>query len=96
MNFFFHPEAEIEFVQAVDYYEEVEKDLGLDFTFEIYSTIERVLAHPLAWPVIDDDIRRALVRKFPYGILYSQIEEDIYIIAVMNLNREPDYWKNRI
>ena len=96
MIYSFHPEAELEFLQAVDYYEDKEKNLGYDFAFEIYSAIERILAFPIAWPVIDENIRRAVVRRFPYGILYSQSGKEIYILAVMNLNREPNYWKERI
>ncbi len=81
MNYSFHPEAESEFLEAIDYYEGKEKGLGYDFALEIYSTIERILAHSFAWPIIEENIRRALVRRFPYGVLYSQIEEEIFIIA---------------
>jgi len=92
----FHPEAELEFINAADYYENKLIGLGLDFSIEVYSTIEKILAYPKAWPVMGDDIRRSLVRRFPFGVPYSVFEEEIYIIAVMNLNREPNYWKDRI
>jgi hypothetical protein len=45
--------------------------------------------------IIDDDIRRSLVNRFPFGILYSEYDNGIYVLAVMNLHRHPDYWKNR-
>ena len=96
MRYAFHPEAETEFVKAVEYYEEHEEGLGLDFTVEIYSTIERILAHPRAWPVIEGDIRRSLVRRFPYGLLYAEEGHKIFVVAVMHLHREPDYWKPRM
>ena len=96
MRYAFHPEAETEFVRAVEYYEEREEGLGLDFAVEIYSAIERILAHPKAWPVLEDDIRRSLVRRFPYGLLYAEEEDKIFIAAVMHLHREPDYWKHRM
>lgn len=96
MRYAFHPEAETEFVRAVEYYEEREEGLGLDFAVEIYSAIERILAHPKAWPVLEDDIRRSLVRRFPYGLLYAEEEDKIFITAVMHLHREPDYWKHRM
>jgi plasmid stabilization system protein ParE len=92
----FHPEAESEFTGAIDYYEDKEKGLGYDFTLEVYSTIQRILAHPDAWAVIEENIRRSFVRRFPFGILYSHTEEEVIIVAVMHLNREPDYWKERI
>lgn len=52
--------------------------------------------HPQAWTMVETNIHRILVRRFPYGLLYSIDKDDIYIIAVMHLNRIPDYWKNRI
>ena len=96
MIFSFHPEAVVELNQAVEYYEDCAKGLGLDFAIEINSTIERILSHPQAWAILKDDVRRCLVRRFPYGILYSIESEEILILAVMNQHKEPEYWKNRI
>ncbi len=96
VKYSFHPEAETEFVKAVEFYEEREEGLGHNFAAEIYLTIERILAHPKAWPFIEDDIRRSLVSRFPYGILYSEDRKEIFVVAVMHLHREPDYWKHRM
>ncbi|MHB8919852.1 MAG: type II toxin-antitoxin system RelE/ParE family toxin [Halothiobacillus sp.] len=93
MSFSFHPAAEQEFNQAVDYYTAIEFDLGRDFAVEIYSAIQRAVEFPQAWPVFDADIRRCLVRRFPYAVLYAQSENKIFIIAVMSLHRHPDYWQ---
>jgi len=76
MNFEFHPEAEIEFNKAIDYYSEIEEELGYDFA-------------------IEGGIRRSLVKRFPYGVLYSEENNGIFILAIMNLHRHPDYWKHR-
>ncbi len=95
MSFSFHPEAEEEFNKAIEYYEEVEPGLGYDFALEIYSTIQRSVEFPKAWSVIEGEIRRSLVRRFPYGVLYSEEQKEIFIVAVMNLHRNPDYWKRR-
>lgn len=95
MTFSFHPEADIEFFEAINYYEKREVGLGYDFAIEIYSVIQNILDYPKAWPILKDDIRRCLANRFPYGILYSIEQYHIFILAVMNLNRSPDYWKNR-
>ncbi len=95
MNFIFHPEAEEEFNKAIDYYEEIESGLGYDFAIEIYSTIQRAVAFPKAWAVMEGEIRRTLVKRFPYGVLYSEEEDGLYILAVMHLHRHPNYWKHR-
>nr|MBF0222733.1 type II toxin-antitoxin system RelE/ParE family toxin [Desulfobulbaceae bacterium] len=95
MKHFFHHAAEQEFFEAINYYEEKENSLGYDFAVEVYSTIERIISFPNAWPLIDEDIRRALVRRFPFGILYHEEKGEIFILAVMNLHRNPGYWKLR-
>jgi len=95
MNFFFHHEAEDEFNKAVDYYEDIEPGLGYDFALEVYSTIKRSVEFPKAWTVLEGDVRRCLVRRFPYGVLYSEKQDGLFIVAVMNLHREPGYWQER-
>ena len=95
MNYSFHPEAEEEFNKAIDYYENISAGLGYDFALEVYETVQRVVAFPYAWAILEREIRRCLVRRFPFGILYIQNSGSIVIIAVMNLHRKPDYWKQR-
>ncbi|MBI3358206.1 MAG: type II toxin-antitoxin system RelE/ParE family toxin [Nitrospirae bacterium] len=96
MKYAFHPEAEDEFLQAIEYYEGCEASLGYDFAVEVYSVIERTMAYPKTWPIIEESIRRSLVRRFPYGILYAEADETLFIVAVMHLHRDPDYWKHRV
>lgn len=95
MKIVFHPEAEAEFEAAIDYYEEKEIGLGYDFSIEVHEAISRSVLFPKAWPIIESNTRRTLVKRFPFGILYSKENGDIYILAVMNLHRDPDYWKHR-
>lgn len=52
MNFFFHPDAEIELEQAVNYYENVRQGLGFDFATEAYAAIKRARSLPKAWAII--------------------------------------------
>ena len=96
MNFTFHPEAESEFNDSIEYYKDIEPILGFDFATEIYSSIKLIISFPKAWPEIDSGIHRILIKRFPYGVLYSLDHDEIYILAVMHLHRDPDYWKHRI
>ena len=95
MKYGFHPEAEAEFLDAIDYYEGCEPGLGYDFAIEIHSTIEKILSFPNAWTILEDDTHRCQIRRFPYGIIYSQDGDFIFVLAVMHLHRDPDYWKGR-
>lgn len=96
MSFQFHPEAETEFLAAVDWYEERSAGLGGDFAAEIHAAIQRAVAMPLAWPPVDGEIRRVLANRFPYGVLYASRGSSVYILAVMHLRRHPDYWRERL
>jgi len=95
MTFSFHPEAEREFCEAIEYYEECEPGLGCDFFLEVRSTIRNITDYPEAWPLQEGDVRRCLTNRFPYGVLYSIEASGVFILAVMHLHRDPNYWKHR-
>jgi len=91
----FHPDAEEELNHAIEYYEDCQLGLGYDFSIEMYSSIQRIKTYPYAWPILADEIHRCLIRRFPFGILYFIDSDEIFIVAIMNLHREPQYWKDR-
>ena len=95
MKYSFHPEAENELNLAIDYYEECKKGLGYEFAFEVYMAVARARTYPQAWQVIEGDVRRSLVNRFPYGVLYAREKKELLIIAVMHLHQKPGYWKKR-
>lgn len=95
MNYSFHPEAEEELNAAIGYYEDCEAGLGYDLSLEVYTAIQNIITHPTAWPVIEDDVRRCLVNRFPFGVLYSLETTGVFVLAVMHNRRQPDYWRNR-
>jgi len=85
VNFHFHPEADEEFIEAVAYYEGCELGLGLDFSREVHASILNALSYrPMMWPEIDEEVRRCLVHRFPYAVLYS-MEPD----GILNVNFHP-------
>ena len=95
MTYSFHPDAELELNQAIDYYEECQVGLGLEFADEVYKTVQRILAFPNAWQSLGEGNRRCLTNRFPFGVIYYKREQEIIILAVMQLNRKPNYWKSR-
>jgi len=95
MNFVFHPEAEKEFKKAIEYYDGINPLLGYDYAVEVFSAIQLAVSFPEAWPTIEGNIHRTLVKRFPYGVLYANEKGRIYILAIMHLHRHPDYWKRR-
>jgi len=92
----FHPEAERELLDAIDYYEAKAPGLGRDFAVETYAAVTRMLEFPNAWPRLDEDVRRVLMNRFPFGLLYGVRGDSCRVLAVMNLHRDPDYWRERL
>jgi hypothetical protein len=95
MKYSFHPIAKEELLEAIEYYELYQAGLGFEFAKEIFATIQRILRFPKAWTKLSENTRRCLIYRFPYGIIYHVTNEEIFIIAIMQLNREPGYWKKR-
>ncbi|MFO7931126.1 MAG: type II toxin-antitoxin system RelE/ParE family toxin [Desulfosalsimonas sp.] len=95
MNYYFHELAALEFEKAVDYYEDCRPGLGLEFADEVYTAIERINLYPESWTPASRNTRRCLVQRFPFGIIYKVQKNEIFIIAVADLRRKPDYWINR-
>lgn len=89
MNYSFHPAAEEEFLEGINYYEDRQQNLGFDFAVEVYTAIGRAAALPDAWPILEGEVRRCQTRRFPYGILYSCEPDGIFVLAVMHLRRDP-------
>jgi plasmid stabilization system protein ParE len=84
MTFSFHPEAEEEFRAAIDHYGGREAGLGYGFSLEVFTAIHNIIAHPQAGPVMDHDVRRCLVNRLPFGILYGLEPTGIFVLAVMH------------
>jgi toxin ParE1/3/4 len=96
MRYVFHPEALTEYAEAVQYYTEQRVEVAQAFINAIEDTVYRISESPVRYAAIDDDdVRRCMARRFPYGILYTIEQDDILILAVMHCSREPGYWKSR-
>jgi plasmid stabilization system protein ParE len=90
-----HPEARRELLEAIDYYNGIEPGLGASFLTEIESAVSLVEEFPALWVEIGNGIRRCLVRRFPYAVLYSVETGRVFILAFMHTRRKPGYWFSR-
>ena len=96
MRYAFHPEALDEYEDAARYYAGCQVGLELRFINCVESSLRSVLETPLRWRCFEEDVRRCLVRIFPYAVLYSVEPDYVLIIAVMHCSREPGYWRHRV
>lgn len=92
----FHPSAQQELVDAASFYEARAAGLGSDFIREVEHMLARIAANPDAGSPLAGGIRRRLIRRFPFAILYEARAEKLSVIALMHLHRRPGYWTGRL
>jgi len=88
--------AQIELDDAIGYYNYQAPGLGDAFLTEVLNALDRIGEFPEAWQPGSKRTRRCQTRRFPYGIIYQIRQHEILVVAVANLHRKPDYWKDRI
>lgn len=96
MTYEFHPEAEQEFIEAAAFYEQNVTGLGERFGKEVRRAIERLMEYPQIGSLIDADLRRLLLTRFPYFLIYSSTSGLLRVVAVAHVHRRPGYWRIRI
>ncbi|NIP38054.1 MAG: type II toxin-antitoxin system RelE/ParE family toxin [Candidatus Dadabacteria bacterium] len=77
MNVKFLIEAQSELDETIKYYNQELPGLGENFLTEVLSTIDRIVEFPNAWHQLSDEIRRCHTRRFPYGLIYTIIENEV-------------------
>jgi plasmid stabilization system protein ParE len=82
-------------LEAAFYYEQQAGGLGWDFLRKVQSAVDEIAPHPARWPKVRGNIRRRMIHRFPYAVLYEDQPEEIVVIAVMHLRRHPAYWIDR-
>ncbi|QXP83101.1 type II toxin-antitoxin system RelE/ParE family toxin [Methylococcus sp. ANG] len=95
MKVVFSKYAVQELNDAVSYYELQYEGLGRRFREEVKKAIRRMSEYPKAWSVERKDVRKYLLHKFPYKLLYSIEEDHLFVIAIAHQHRKPDYWIER-
>jgi toxin ParE1/3/4 len=91
---FLRSEAQTDIREAARWYEDSEPGLGLQFVREVRVSLKRIADNPLMYPVIEQDVRRALLHKFPYSIYFVPEPDTVAVIAVLHQHRQPGYWKS--
>ncbi len=94
-NLELHEQAEQELWDAMDYYDEKRKQLGQEFAQELRAIMKTVWEHPARFPTVKDNIRKAVVKKFPYIIIFEIQEDTVFVLAIFHTSRNPDSWEGR-
>jgi len=87
--------ARVEFDEAHDWYEKRHTGLGQKFSASVQEVLDRIAITPQVHQCIFKDVRRGVVRGFPYGVMYRVTPKQIRILAVFHGSRDPAIWQAR-
>ena len=89
------PQSYLDIQAAAVWYEDQQSGLGTRFLDELDLVFQRIAESPLQFPQLEGEVRRALLRRFPYGVYFLAESEEVKVLAVLHLHRQPDMWKSR-
>ena len=72
-----------------------DKKLGLAFTAEFNRAANLLIGNPEIGQVFHGDMRRFVMRRFPYNVLYHTVSGELHILAIAHQSRRPGYWASR-
>lgn len=88
-------EARTELLRETAYYENARKGTGRRFREAVAEVFTRVVAFPKAGAPYEADTRRAVVKGFPFTVVYKEAGDEIIIFAIAHDKRLPGYWLTR-
>lgn len=91
----FLAEADAEFRESARYYEDKAQGLGITFITEVHRATAIVASQPSIGSPVDDELRKFVLRRFSYNLIYSIEGDEVVIIAVAHHKRRPFYWGRR-
>jgi toxin ParE1/3/4 len=89
------PEAKAEFDGAADRYEQQQAGLGPKFVARVREVLNRIAANPQLHASIYGPVRKAVVSRFPYLVLYREEPGEVVVISVFHTARDPSIWQSR-
>ncbi len=89
------PEAEADIEQAFAWYESQRVGLGDEFLLSLEAVLAAADRSPESFPVVDHGLRRALMRRFPFGVFFTLEVESTIVLGVLHAKRDPTIWKQR-
>lgn len=96
MTITFLDAAQAELENAIDYYDERQSGLALNFEEEVEQALTRISHYPEAWSKLSLRVRRCLVNQFPYGVIYEIRGEAIIVVAIQHHHQRPESWRSRV
>ncbi len=90
----FRPAARFEAQDARAWYEKQAPGLGLEFTRSLDAVLSAILRFPQSFPVVEAPFRQAILRKFPYSIIYEINGDEMVVLRCFHHRRDPGIWRS--
>ena len=87
--------AEADLATAYDWYEAQSPGLGAEFLRAVDATFAATQRTPALFPTVRGRTRRALLRRFPYGVFFTAADDGVVVLAVVHSRRHPRVWQSR-
>ncbi len=87
------PEAESDVKEVYAWYEARREGLGSDFMEELEKLFAFIQENPRMYPRDHKELRRALLKRFPYAVFYALRYDEIVVSAVFHQSRDPRRWR---
>jgi plasmid stabilization system protein ParE len=88
--------ARVEFLDAINYYESQQPELGLRFEAQIDSALRRIQADPTIFRFVTATVQKARVHRFPHSIYFVALPDIIGVVAVYDGRRDPEVLRKRL
>lgn len=88
-------QAKADIREAALWYESQRLGLGRAFVQQIDALLDRVRLNPMQYQIVHREVRRAVPRRFPYGVFYRVDGADVLVFAIVDLRRDPSIWQDR-
>ena len=92
----FLPPAEEEMIEASLFYEAESSGLGVELLDDVQRVIDVLREHPKLGQSVGRGLRRALLRRFPLSLIYSEQPDAVLVVPVAHQKRRPGYWRERM
>ena len=90
------PEVELDIAEAYIWYERRRIGLGEEFLSSVDACIEGIRRRPEIYPLVHENYRRSLIRRFPYAVFYEYVESTVTVYSVFHTSRDPEKWRQRL
>lgn len=91
----FAEEARDDIAEAYDWYEDKRLGVGEEFLNCVEAGLDGIKRNPRMYAKVYRDFRRAIIRRFPYGIFFELNDLQVTVFAIFHSSRDPKKWRMR-